>query len=401
MSPRELRMLVVVVGAVVFVDTMFYAVVAPMLPTLTRQLHMSKTSAGLLTAGYPVGTLIGSLPAGFLAARVGPRPTLYAGLLLLATSSLAFGFLDNVAALDGARFVQGVGGACTWSAGLAWLIAETPASSRGGLIGTALAAAIGGALFGPVLGSLAEAVGRGPVFVFVALIGLALIVWASTLRSRHRPSQERLGDLLAAVRRPRILLGMWLVTVPAVASGLLNVLAPLRLSRFGAGAAAIGATFLVASALEAAISPSVGRVSDRRGRIVPLRFGLAGATIALLCFTLPGDALVLAVVIVATEVVLGAFWAPAMALLSDMADADGLSQGLAVALINVAWAGGQVIGSGGGGALAKRAGDGVPFLIVVALCAVTLVPLVLRRSPLGAGAPLVAPAVARPGPPVG
>jgi hypothetical protein len=41
MSPRELRMLVVVVGAVVFVDTMFYAVVAPMLPTLTRQLHMS------------------------------------------------------------------------------------------------------------------------------------------------------------------------------------------------------------------------------------------------------------------------------------------------------------------------------------------------------------------------
>jgi len=56
-----------------------------------------------------------------------------------------------------------------------------------------------------------------------------------------------------------------------------------------------------------------------------------------------------------------AFWAPAMAMLSDAAEARSLDQGLAAALINLAWAGGQIAGSGAGGALAKAAGDGVPI----------------------------------------
>ena len=47
MNARELRLLFLVAGAIVFVDTMFYAAVAPLLPTLTRELHLSKASAGV------------------------------------------------------------------------------------------------------------------------------------------------------------------------------------------------------------------------------------------------------------------------------------------------------------------------------------------------------------------
>ena len=78
------RRLVLVISAVVFVDTMFYAVIAPLLPTLVHQLHLSKLSAGVMTASYPLGTLVGSLPGGMLAARAGPRPTVVAGLAMLA-----------------------------------------------------------------------------------------------------------------------------------------------------------------------------------------------------------------------------------------------------------------------------------------------------------------------------
>ncbi len=372
------RRLVLVIGAIVFVDTMFYAAIAPLLPDLASQLHLSKLSAGAMTAAYPAGTLIGALPGGMLAARYGPKVAVIAGLTLLAGSTLAFGFLDNAAALDAARFAEGLGGACSWAGGLAWIVAEAPVARRGELIGSALGAAIGGALFGPVIGTVATAVGRAPTFSGVVVISGALILAARRLPSPHFGTDQGVRDALAALRERPIALGMWLVALPALASGIVNVLGPLRLHRFGASAAAIGATFLVAAAFEAMLSPAVGGLSDRRGRLVPLRFGLAAATAVLLCFTLPGDPWLLAAVIVAIACSLSAFWAPAMAMLSDAADARGLDQGLAAALMNLAWAAGQIGGSGVGGAAAKAVGDGLPVAVAAALCAGTLVVIAAR-----------------------
>ena len=378
-APPTVRTLFFVAGAVIFFDTVFYSAVVPLLPTLSRQLHLSKASAGVLTAGYAVGTLVGSLPGGMLAERAGPRVTLYTGLALMGSSSLAFGLLDNVALLDAARFFQGVGGACTWAGSMLWLILETPLERRGSAIGGALAAGIGGALFGPVVGTLAHALGRGPVFSAVVVVTLALAVAVATLPRPPDPEFER-TPLARQLRRPAIALGMWLVAIPAVASGAINVLGPLRLGQLGAGAAGIGATFLVAAAVEAVMSPVVGQVSDRRGRILPLRIGLGAAAIALAVFPLPRTALLLAVVIVLETVALGTFWAPAMAMLSDAADAQRMSQGYALALVNLAWAAGQITGAAGGGALAKAAGDGLPFWLAAGLCAATLGVMVLTRD---------------------
>ena len=171
---------------------------------------------------------------------------------------------------------------------------------------------------------------------------------------------------------------MWLVALPAIASGLISVLAPLRLSALGASAVAIGATYLIAAAAEAVVSPAVGHVSDRRGRLLPLRIGLAAATVVLLCFAPSKSAVAVAVVVVLSAVALGSFWAPAMAMLSDVAESRGVTQGYAMALTNLAWAAGQIVGAGGGGALAKATGDALPFTLSAVLCAATL-GLVLAR----------------------
>jgi MFS family permease len=373
------RRLVLVISAVVFVDTMFYAVIAPLLPGLAHELRLSKVSAGLMTASYPVGTLLGSIPGGVLSVRAGPRFTVCAGLALLACSTIAFGFLHDAAALDTARFVEGVGGACSWAGGLAWIVAETQADRRGAMIGRALGAAIGGALLGPVIGTVATATGRPLAFGAVAVVAALLIALTRGLPSRHVSSGQGLGSLAAAFGRPGVAAGMWLVALPAIASGMINVLGPLRLHRLGAAAAAIGATFLAAAAIEAAIAPAVGSFSDRRGRLAPLRYGLVAATGALLCFTLPDNAVLLASVIIFSAAALGVFWAPAMAMLSDAAEAHGLDQGLAAALMNLAWAAGQIVGSGAGGAAAKTAGDALPMAAAAALCAVTLVALTRAR----------------------
>src|SRR5919106_4376351 len=116
-----MRRLFALVATVVLVDTMFYSAITPLLPHYVDELGLSKTAAGVLSASYAAGTLLGSLPSGWLAARAGVRPTVLVGLGLLGGSSLVFAWADEVAILDAARFTQGIGGACAWTGGLAWL----------------------------------------------------------------------------------------------------------------------------------------------------------------------------------------------------------------------------------------------------------------------------------------
>src|SRR3954453_17935834 len=122
----HLRRLVLLVGAIVLVDTMFFAAITPLLPDYAERLDLSKAATGILSASYAVGALVGSLPAGWLAARWGVRPTVLLGLAILGGASGGFGFSPHVWVLDLARFAQGAGGGCLWAGGLAWLIAAAP-----------------------------------------------------------------------------------------------------------------------------------------------------------------------------------------------------------------------------------------------------------------------------------
>ena len=174
-----MRRLFWLVAAVVLVDTMFFAAVAPLLPHYSDELDLSKTGAGVLTAAYPAGTFVGALPAGWLAIRWGVKPTLMLGLAMLGLSSLAFAFAGHIVLLDSARFIQGVGGACMWAAGMAWLVSAAPVERRGELIGAALSAAIVGVLLGPGARRCRDdAQPRGRVQRRVALVAAVLAAWA-------------------------------------------------------------------------------------------------------------------------------------------------------------------------------------------------------------------------------
>jgi MFS family permease len=376
----ESERLVLVVGAAVFLETLLYAVITPLLPQLSHQLHLSKATAGLLTAAYPAGTLLASLPAGALAVRRGPRFTLIAGLLLVVVSTVGFGLLHTAVGLGGARFVEGVGGALAWAGGLAWIVAMTPLSRRGAVIGRALGTSIAGSLFGPAVGALASATGRAALFCGLAALASLLLVPIALRPDVRARSGQPVSDVLRTLRRPALAGAMWLMLLPAIVSGGFNVLGPLQLHRFGAGAAMIGLTFLVGAGLEALISPFAGRLSDRHGRTLPLHGGLIGVGIGLACFTLASGSLALALLLVLTMIPLGVFWAPVMALVSDVAESHGIDQAHAAGLMNLSWAAGQIIGSAGSGAAGKAFGNAAPTLAITVLCGLTLLGLRAART---------------------
>jgi MFS family permease len=379
-----MRRLVAFVCLVVFVDTMFYAAITPLLPQLRDEYDLSKTAAGILAAAYPAGTLIGAIPGGWMAARLGVRRTVLIGLGLMVAASVAFAFAHTVVVLDVARFAQGLGGAASWAGALGWLIGAAPREKRGELIGTGLAAAVAGALFGPVLGAAAHALGQEPVFGAVALAGVGMMVWASRLEAAPLRGATSFRMLFASLGDRRVAAGMWLTTLPSVLYGTVTVLGPLRLDDLGAETAAIAAAFLASAGLEALAAPVVGRISDRRGRLLPSVIGVTGGGLTMLLLPWPSTAWALAVLIILAGPLIGILYTPAMAMLSDGAESFGVAQGFAFALVNLAWATGQAVGDAGSARLADALGDRVPYLILAGACAVTLAVLVrelARRSP--------------------
>lgn len=381
-----MRRLLLLVGTIVLVDMMFYAAITPLLPDYADRYGLSTTAAGVLGAAYAAGTLLAALPSGLLAVRWGPRRTVLLGLSLMAIASLGFAFGRDVLVLDATRFLQGIGGACSYAGGMGWLLSVAPASKRGETIGAAMVAGVAGVLLGPVLGTLARQVGPEVPFSAVAVIGVVLMIAAlqlpapPALLAAHARVRVREAVGLRAVQA-----GMAFVLLPALAFGAMNVLTPLELDRFGAGGLAVGATYLVAAAIEAAVQLFVGRASDRVGRAPLLRASLAGSVGCMLLLTLPGSALPLALAIVLAFVVVGSLYTPAMALLSDGAAAAGLEQGMAFGLVNLVWAGGQVVGALAGSGVADATSYAVTWVGLAVVLGGALV-VVGRRGAVAAAA---------------
>lgn len=371
-----MRRLVPLTAVVVLVDTMFFAAITPLLPHYSSDLHLSKAAAGALAASYAAGTLIGSFPGGWFAARFGPKRTTIAGLSLMSVSGVGFGFGGHIAVLDAARFLQGVGGAFSWTGVLTWLVAESP-ESRGKLIGSAIASAILGVVLGPALGGVAVVLSPEVVFGGVALLGVGLCWWASTIAAPP-PAQRGGGLRKEVVFKPSVLIPLCLVLLPAQFAGVLDVLVPLRLDDLGASGLAIGAAFVVAGIGEAVTTRWVGGLSDRRGRMLPIKVGLLISAVTAVLLPLPDSAGLLALVLFFALLGIGTLWAPATAMLSESADREGLDQGYAFALVNLAWAGGQILGGAGGSGAAQLAGDALPYAACSALFLVAL--LVLRLT---------------------
>jgi MFS family permease len=368
-----MRRLLILASTLVFFDVAFYAAIAPLLPEYRSEFGLSEAEAGILQGSYAAGTLLFALPGGLLAARIGPRSTVIAGLALFGTSGVVFGFGGDIVLLDIARFVQGTAGALIWSGALAWLVAAYPPERRGGAIGTALGVAVAGALLGPVLGGIAAEVGTELVFSAVLFVAVLLALAAArTPEPRVGEVQDLRAGLAAMVSRPMVI-ATGFVAVPSLMFGAVEVVVPLRIDDLGGSSTLIAAAFVITAGIEATLAPISGRFSDRAGRRLPFVAGISVCSAAMLGLAAaPGIGTVI-VALFLTALGAGLCFSPAITALTEAGESARLHEGFAAGLSNVAWASGQVLGAVAGGSLASAAGFAVPNLAIAVLLGATAV----------------------------
>jgi MFS family permease len=368
-----MRRLLILASAMVFLDIAFMSAIAPLLPSYVDDLGLNKAQAGILSAAYAAGTLVAALPAGYVAGRIGPRRTVIAGLALIGAASVVFGLVDDFYALVAARLVQGAAGALVWSGALTWVVTSTPEEERGSLIGTVLGIAITGALLGPALGAAAGSIGTGPAFSAILVISVVLIYFSWGVPDTSTPDLQPLGDVFQTLISRPVVDASLFVVAPSLMFGAVDVIVPLRINALGGDHVVIAAGFIGGAALEAVLAPLAGRASDRIGRRLPYSVGLAICAVSMVVVAVAGTLAGVIGGLILTSLGAGLCFAPAMAVVADIAEASDLHQGYAAGLSNIGWAAGQVLGGIGGGVVAELTGNAATGIAIAAVLGVMVI----------------------------
>jgi MFS family permease len=384
--PVGVRGVVLLCGVVLLLDTTFFAVLSPLLAGYAASAHLDQAAVGLLVAAYPLGAVLGAIPAGNLVSRLGPRAVLVTGMLTIAATTVLFALAATGPQLIGYRFVQGVGGVLAWTAAMTWVSTVAPVDRRGELVGRVLGMAVIGSAIGPVIGALATLLGTTPVFVGLGLVFVVLSGMARRFPAPPVSPSPGWRHALRLLGDHRLRLGMWLLALGGIGAGAINTLAPITLAEVGVTAVGTSAVFLVMAVAAALTSPRVGRSADRRGRPVVAIAILVVATAALLATGLVsragGPLPLLVALLIVSFTVLEAGYVPGSAFLADgTADAHA-SRGEVLALANLAWASAMALASVLAGVLASRWGEVAPYAAVAVCTAATLPEFVMmaRRA---------------------
>jgi EmrB/QacA subfamily drug resistance transporter len=190
---RDRRWTLVAVCTTTFMLLLDITVVNVALPNIQHDLDASLTGLQWVVDAYALTLAALILTAGTLADRYGRRLLFMVGVVVFTLSSLLCGLAWNIAVLDVARAVQGVGGAALFATALALIGAEYRGPEIGGAIaiwGATIGAAVAS---GPLVGGIiTDALDwRWVFFVNVPVGAFALWVAATRMGESRDPQAMR------------------------------------------------------------------------------------------------------------------------------------------------------------------------------------------------------------------
>ena len=377
-----MRRLYLAVSTTMFVDSLLYLAIIPLLPWYAERFHLSTFQAAVLLAGYPLTFLLVTTPAGWLAGRVGARRVVIGGICFFIAATVLFAWAPSGNAIVVARLLQGVGGGVGWAAAMSWMTGNTPPERRSRAVGMVSGVTSAGAVAGPLLGALAGATSTTLAFgiagaLGVVALGATLLAPAGAQLPRDPALHTTLGRLLG---HPLVIASLAFSLADAAGVAAVDLLAPLHLGANGVSSTTIGIAIGAGAVLGIIASQIAGRVGERVGSFPVALVGGVGLGLmpALLILPLP-DWGVLAVL-----VLIGPFFPILMTgvfpLMTAAADDLGLSHGTANALPNMLWSGGFAVIPLLMAPIATAFNDATAYALAAGTVAILLAVAVLMRS---------------------
>jgi putative MFS transporter len=143
---------VLLVAGSLMIDALSSGSLAVVLPIVIPLMKLTPHLVGLLAAASALGIVIGLIPAGYLADRLGRKTLLIAGILCFCTATIISGLSTNFTMLAIFRFITGLGLAPAFIMPYALICEIVPDRTRAIFAGLIESAVALGYILGPVLG---------------------------------------------------------------------------------------------------------------------------------------------------------------------------------------------------------------------------------------------------------
>jgi MFS transporter, ACDE family, multidrug resistance protein len=334
--------------------------VDPVLKPIADSLNASPSQVSLLFTSYMAVMGVAMLVTGVVASRIGPKPTLLLGLVVIIVGAGLAGVSDTVLGIVGWRALWGLGNALFVATALATIVSSARGSVAQAIVLYEASLGLGIAV-GPLVGGVLGAISwRGPFFGVSALMAVAFIVTALLLPSAPRAeSATTLADPFRALRHQ----GLRGVAITALlynfGSVLVVAFAPFPLDM---GAHQIGLIFFGWGTAVAFASVVVApRLQRRFGTVSTLVVGLVAIAVTLAVMAVGTDT---KAVLATCVVVSGLFVGIDNTLITEtVMKAAPVDRGVASATYSFARFSGAALAPWLAGVLGERISVHVPFWV--------------------------------------
>jgi DHA1 family multidrug resistance protein-like MFS transporter len=258
--------------------------VSPILALYAEHFGISMALVGLIITSFAFASVVVDIPAGRIADRLGRRPTLITGCLVLATGSVGCALAPDYWLFVACRLIQGTGFALYTTTAMIMLTDISTVNNRGNNMGLYMGSTWIGFALGPISGGfVGQYFGLPAVFFVYAFFCVLAAIWAylrlpethpfhSKQTTKETDEQSPTTETGLSIKELLVNPNFILICIIAFCIFFTNngsryeILPLLSYDRLGLSAGEIGVAVTVIGIANIIVLLFTGRLSDRFGR---------------------------------------------------------------------------------------------------------------------------------------